>query len=392
MSKINVLVVPSDRFGSGKFRSLDPHLILDPEEFFVDINYEPDWNDDEYFKKYQIIHLHRQILQKFWETDKIILRLQSMGIKVVMDTDDYWQIDTHHQNYKAFQKYELGKHIMAGIRVADVVTVPTTILADELKNCNVKNVVVIPNAINPNEEQFKPNPIASDKVRYGVLCGSSHLFDVELIRNISYPGQTFQTVLCGFDTRGRVQSKDPNTGEIKERPISPLDTVWFNYEIFLTDGYETIKNDQPYIEHLFKFKDEPYDDVNKPYRRIFTRPVNSYAKGYNNFDVLLSPLKDTKFNVYKSQLKAIEAGFMKKAIIASDYGPYKLDLINGKNALLVDVNKNHKQWKQYVEKLNKNPQMITDLSESLYETVKNKYDLNQVSKIRVDLYKSLVNE
>ena len=28
MPKINVLVVPSDRFGVGKFRSVDPHTML----------------------------------------------------------------------------------------------------------------------------------------------------------------------------------------------------------------------------------------------------------------------------------------------------------------------------------------------------------------------------
>ena len=36
MSKINVLVVPSDRTGVGKFRSVDPHIFLQnlyPQDF-----------------------------------------------------------------------------------------------------------------------------------------------------------------------------------------------------------------------------------------------------------------------------------------------------------------------------------------------------------------------
>jgi hypothetical protein len=37
-----------------------------------------------------------------------------------------------------------------------------------------------------------------------------------------------------------------------------------------------------------------------------------------------------------------------------------------------------------------NPSMIVDLGERLYETVKDKYDLNQVTKTRSEFYKSLV--
>jgi len=40
--KINVLVLPSDKSGVGKFRSLDPHVMLQnlyPDDFHVDIDY-----------------------------------------------------------------------------------------------------------------------------------------------------------------------------------------------------------------------------------------------------------------------------------------------------------------------------------------------------------------
>ena len=48
MSKIKVLVVPSDRTGVGKFRSVDPHIFLQNlygEDFHVDIIYEPNYDD-----------------------------------------------------------------------------------------------------------------------------------------------------------------------------------------------------------------------------------------------------------------------------------------------------------------------------------------------------------
>jgi glycosyltransferase involved in cell wall biosynthesis len=100
----------------------------------------------------------------------------------------------------------------------------------------------------------------------------------------------------------------------------------------------------------------------------------------------------------KSQLKVIEAGFYKKALIASNVGPYTIDLkhalnqgqFTDGNALLVDNARNHSDWAKNIKKLVENPNMIVDLGERLYETVKDKYDLNQVTKTRSEFYKSLI--
>jgi len=104
------------------------------------------------------------------------------------------------------------------------------------------------------------------------------------------------------------------------------------------------------------------------------------------------------FNRVKSQLKVIEAGFYKKALIASNLGPYTIDLkhslqngnfVDG-NALLVDENRTHSDWAKYIEKLVKNPNMAKDLGERLYETVKDTYNLSTVTKARAEFYKSIV--
>jgi glycosyltransferase involved in cell wall biosynthesis len=100
----------------------------------------------------------------------------------------------------------------------------------------------------------------------------------------------------------------------------------------------------------------------------------------------------------KSQLKVIEAGFYKKALIASEIGPYTLDLkhclengnfVDG-NAMLIKEVRNHSDWSKCIEKLIKNPNLVEDMGERLYETVKDKYDLNVVTKNRAQFYKSLL--
>ena len=100
----------------------------------------------------------------------------------------------------------------------------------------------------------------------------------------------------------------------------------------------------------------------------------------------------------KSQLKVIEAGFYKKALIASNVGPYTIDLKNSikngtfveGNALLVNEHNNHSDWAKYIKKLVQNPNLIKDMGEKLYETVKDTYKLQNVTKTRREFYKSIL--
>jgi glycosyltransferase involved in cell wall biosynthesis len=120
---------------------------------------------------------------------------------------------------------------------------------------------------------------------------------------------------------------------------------------------------------------------------------------YSKFDISLAPIKNHIFNRMKSQLKVIEAGFYKKALIASEVGPYTIDLIhclkNGEfneegNAILIPESRNHSDWSKAIKKLVQNPEMIKELGERLYNTVKDKYDLNKVTDDRAIWYKSLI--
>ena len=65
MSKINILVVPSDNQGGvGFYRSTQPHIQLEqqyPEEFSVTFEMNPNWDNLTSFKKYQIIHIHKAL-------------------------------------------------------------------------------------------------------------------------------------------------------------------------------------------------------------------------------------------------------------------------------------------------------------------------------------------
>jgi len=402
MSKINVLVLPSDTSGVGRFRSVDPHIKLQnlyPNDFHVDIEYQPKINDINFWKKYQIVHFHRSV-GPIENCPMLIKSLQSLGIIVIADIDDYWLPTKEHPIHQLIIENKIHTKIVENLKAADYVTTTTELFANENRKFN-KNDLVLPNAIDPKEPQFNEPTLPSDKIRVGWLGGSSHLHDLKLldgmVSKLTPIQDKLQYYVCGFDTRGTVTEINKETGQQTQRPIKPQETVWVRYEEIFTNNYKIITPE--YKLFLDKFEEGEYPAIeNENYVRVWTRPVDSYARNYAKFDISLAPIKNHMFNRMKSQLKVIEAGFYKKALIASNIGPYTIDLKHalhqGKftdgNALLVNESNNHSDWAKHVKKLVDNPNLITDLGERLYETVSKTYDLNIVTKTRSEFYKSLI--
>ena len=405
MSKIKILAIPSDKHGVGKFRIMDPYTFIGEnysDDVHVDITFNAEDND-EYFLNYNIVVFHSFIHQTTHDSNVNRIKwLKSKGIKVIMDIDDLWFVDQRHPMYHQIKASKVGEMKIEMMKLVDAITTTTSIFAKTIMDrLGVKNVQIFPNAVNENESQFQINTTKSDKVRFGWLGGSSHLHDLELMSNgISSTHHSFkdkvQFVLCGFDLRGSVTEIAPN-GERRQRPIKPLETVWYKYEKFFTDDYKVLSEEYKNYLHTFT-ENSSFNDENEPYRRRWTKEINSYATNYNTFDVSLAPLVDSLFNGNKSQLKVIEAGFHKKAIIASDTDPYTIDLIsavdngvlnNKGNALLVNPKRNHKDWAKHMKRLIENPNMVEDLGNRLYETVKDKYSLKNVCQDRVQFLKSI---
>ena len=409
MSKIRILAIPSDVHGVGKFRILDPYKFIGEnhtDDVHVDISFDVP-NDNNFFINYDIVVFHSFIHKTSHDINvERVKWLKTNGIKVIMDIDDMWFVDQRHPMYYQIKVNKVGEKKVELLKLVDYVTTTTPIFADTIKKkLGVSNVQVFPNAVNEDEPQFKSSPIKSDKVRFGWLGGSSHLHDLELISGgISTTLNSFkekvQFVLCGFDLRGNVTQMDKVTGKQTQRPIQPLETVWSKYEQFFTDNYKSLSEE--YKNYLLTFVNGNFNDENEPYRRRWTMEINKYATNYNYFDVSLAPLLETEFNSNKSQLKIIEAGFHKKPVIASDVKPFNLDLIsavdsgssefnNKGNSLIVPPSKNHKLWAKHMKRLIENPNMIEDLGNRLYETVKDKYSLKNVSNNRVQFFKTIIN-
>lgn len=400
--KIKILVIPSDNFGVGRYRSISPHVFIQEnysDLFDIDIVFLKDFPKDQsltdFLGKYDIVHVHKHLDPNC----QLMNIIKFLGKKVIVDVDDNYDLGNYHPLAIRSKKEGWADIIIKHLQMADMVTTTTPIYRQKLLKHN-KNVKVFPNAIDETEPQMIPKPTESNKLRFGIICGSSHLHDIEILRGLvkQLPKDVLdkvQFVLCGFDINGSKTIYNQTTGEKKVVPIAPHESVWYDYEKILTDNYSIVSDEHKQFLHRFVPQLE-YPNTNETYRRCWTKDINHYAEHYNNIDVLLVPLKECDFSKMKSQLKVIEAGFFNKGIIAQNFGPYTIDLKNivGKggeiiedgNALLVDSVKNHKQWAKYIKLLVEKPEILEKMKENLHNTVKDTYALRTVCEDRVKTY------
>lgn len=285
------------------------------------------------------------------EEFELIEKLKKQGSKIIVDIDDYWILSQEHILYNLYKEHDQVNRQLQSLRMADVVTTTTDYLAKKITPFLNKNVVVIPNAIDPENytqwnEDFKNCNIPT----YGYVgVANAHLEDIDIFkRGINKMYQTptlfdkWRIAHCGY-----INGDEPSK----------------KLRIIMNAGRGTDRH----------------------YHAIAPRPVHEYATLYQNIDVSLVPLADSEFNRCKSQLKMIEAAYTNTAVICSNVQPYQIDGVHNKNVLF-STNKDdwYKQMKRIV--LQKN--LLKDLKASLAE-LRPKYDLRIVNEIRKQIIQTL---
>lgn len=413
--KIKLLIVPSDNQGVGHFRSIWPAQSISKyhsDEFDVEINLQPNVDNIEYLKQFDIIHFHRHF-GPHERMDEVFAKLRAEDVILIMDIDDFWAPPTTHPLYEIVRKEGLTDRIKEVVKKADYVTTTTNIFAKYVAEIN-PNVLVIPNALNMDDKMWKSEvmPNETDKCRISWIGGSSHFHDLKLldqsVKNLYSNKELedkFQIVMCGFDTRGTITEIRPD-GSKSTRNIQPHETIWMKFEEIFTANYKETSKDPEYFKWLSKIKREDYpDQYTKNYIRRWTLPLTQYGKHYDYCDVCLAPIDATDryktekgqiinrvnyFNEVKSELKIIEAGMKKKALIAQDFGIYKELLKDGETGLLIKDNKDG--WYKAMKKVIQDPGYRQMLADNLHNFVKDKYDLKNVTTQRAEIYKSLIKE
>lgn len=336
---------------------------------------EEDELTDDFLKGFKCVSFLREI-----KLD--VQRLKSLGLKIHFDIDDYWVLPSHHQLCKLYKLTKHAEKTIQAIKDADFVTTTTTILAERIKPYNA-NVYVLPNAINPREEQWIPNRVepSHDRLRFGYVAGSHHQKDVEMIHPELVRLYSDATVRGKWQllTAGYNFNAMPD-GSVKHNPYYRYIEQLFTCRFQNGKAVSLLRDELTFLlerEKLCEFR-----DMDDPYQRLNgIMDVKKYGVLYDSIDVSLVPLIDTAFNHNKSQLKMIEAGFKRVPVMVSDVLPYRLDFTKD-NVLVTKDN----EWKKNIKYLVENPNKVVDLREKLFEYVSERYDIDIVNKERKQIF------
>lgn len=377
------------------YRQLVPHNALARKHPEFEILQKTSLNEieEDVLKTYQAVQFSREISLQ-GETERIVNYLHKLGLKVIFDIDDYWKLDKYHALYDSYKGNFIPQQTEEAIRLSDHVTCTTEIFADEIRSIN-KNVTVLPNTIDPTQDQYRIRDIESPRLRFGWVGGVHHGEDIELLR------ESFKRLYKDKEIRGKWQLclagfNVENTKALANEYLKEGVTInqalnreyYVNLEKIFTQNYSL---DKDYVRYLMQLGNtmEHYT-IDQDYRRIWNKPIGEYVQAYNEIDVALVPLRGTPFNAMKSQLKIIEAGFMQKAVIVSGVNPYLIDCVHMDNCLMVKPERDFIDWHTSIRRLVKNKSLYEDLRWELHYYVKERYHIDKVNETRKDLYEHLL--
>lgn len=323
------------------FSGCDYHRIVNPCRYMgFDIDSIPKRSTDNLLKDIKLLYFNRSPENEY---DKLMFFKRKYGFKLLLDLDDYWELNMTHPLRPYWIENKMGEDIIQWMKVADAVTVTTSRLADKVKQYN-KNVYIIPNGLPFDDGQFNTTRNESDFTRFIYTGGDSHLYDVALLRN----------------------------------PLGKVNNL--NKAKFILAGYNEKK---PKIwnrmEGVFKQA--------KNYQRIPGQPLDTYMDVYNDSDVCIIPLESNIFTPYKSNIKFLEAGCKNIPVICSFTPPYS----DEPNKNIVRYASNAREWLHWFKYYHDNRNAMIDDGLQLGEYVRKFYDLRKVNELRKQLFEYLMN-
>lgn len=183
---------------------------------------------------------------------------KQIGFKFVMDVDDYWIVDSWNPVAKELKGDTLKARIET-MKAADILTTTHDRLALKLTEINpTADIVIIPNGLDHTDPQWQAKEV--DNVSFGYIAGPTHKRDIDALKGA-------------------------------QRKIDILAPDYFKSKLNARRTF--------------------------PYRR-----TDEYGYLYDLFTVSLAPIFSTEFTALKSDLKAVEAGFKNRMLIAQRAHPY----------------------------------------------------------------------
>lgn len=275
----------------------------------------------------------------------LLERMKAQGVKIVVDWDDFFELDPSHYLYSAFSATDFVGQAIAYLKLADVVTVTTELLAAKLRPYH-KNIVVIRNSLPFDKSQFTLSPNKTSSTPVVWAGGASHAGDLQAVAWALEDNSLL--TLAGYEDINKVA-----VGSHKETSAKEWLKIKASFEgVNLVNAVADIKN---------------------------------YMQVYDGHRFAIAPLMDNKFNSCKSNLKILEAGAKGLPIICSRVLPY----YNPIDEPFVDYASKTWEWEQELNRYLNNPSYCEDRGAALAEHVRLHYSLDDANELRRQVYESL---
>lgn len=328
---MKILALTSKASGVGYHRIMMPLVNMQKEYCLI-----TDSLSEEVLEKgFDIVVMNRMLTIP---AELMELYKKKYGFKLVVDNDDFWELDAYHILSDRYKEKNIGEQIVNYLKIADVCTCTHDRLADEIYTYN-NNVEILPNALPYGEEQFLDNKIKSDLVRFFWSGSGTHEKDLSIVRfpfkRINFP---IRTVIAGYNEQ--------------EKPI------WDRMIDAFTSGLKLNPTIYNYEE------------------------VTNYMRAYADSDVSVIPLADTKFNAMKSNLKILETAAKKNPAIVSNVHPYK-------DMPVCYVN-SQKDWYYWIKELTHNEAQRIEMGQNLFNYCNKHFNLHEVNIKRLAIYNKML--
>lgn len=249
----------------------------------------------------------------FRQPIEILHQAKKKGVKIIWDVDDWIDLPKDHDGYDPFTNKLFKAQQLETYRLADFVWAASKKLAHTFKKS-----VYVPNCLNLDHDQWKQPKIgAIDLVWTG---GSTHY---AMIYNMANKLPPKATIVLG--------------GYIKENQ-----KIWTKLE-------------EAYSNRLVKYH---------------AAEAWAYGDIYKHAKVAIAPLKDTEFNSYRSNLKALEAAAYGLPIVCSDVEAYK------------DVPQLKGGFYKATQRLLQNESLRNEVADKLQAWANKEHNLTKINQIR----------
>lgn len=255
------------------------------------------------------------------------------GFKIVVDTDDWWEVGKDHPKYEWWSRSSVGLQVRQHLMNADAVTTTHERLAALIPN---DNVYILPNTVQYGVGQFKyREQPKSERVRLLYASTVMNYANTQLV-----------------------------AGAMRKLAHLPIEIVIAGYH-----------EESP----LFDIVVKNLTAGQIPYRTKDWVDAENYMSSYEG-DIMILPSKNTHFNSMKSNLKVLEAAALKMPIVVSKCDPYL--------GLPVNYFSGENEFVEHITSLVNDAELRKRTGEDLYEYCKKNHNMSP--ELRIKAYEEII--